>query len=93
MLRMIFVEFWPIIIPALLYVGYMLLIRSKARKNEEEIPAFLKGHMFWVAVATIIMGIICFVVLGMSKQPGDGHYKPATMNDSGKVTEGKVERE
>lgn len=92
MLRMIIADFWPIILPLTFYLGYMFAKRRKAKKKGEEIPPFLKGHMFWVVIVTMILAILCFFVLGLSNKPVEGVYDPAHLVD-GKMVPGKIVNE
>lgn len=92
MLRMLMADFWPIILPLVFYLGYMFAKRRRAKRKGEEIPPFLKGHAFWVIVATMAVAIACFVALGLSSKPLEGVYDPAHLQD-GKMVPGKIVNE
>lgn len=72
-------RFYPVLLPLLVYLLWRYIIRSRARKQGEPIPKFWDAKIFWVLMASLIMGILCFVVLGISviETSGTrGNYQP-----------------
>lgn len=85
MLRLLIVHFWPVLLPLLLYVLWLMQARRKAAKAGEAHPAFFAGPWLWAVTASLAMAIGGFIVLGLSaKGDVEGHYVPAQMVD-GKI--------
>ena len=85
----ILIRFWPVLIPALLCLLWMFYQRRKAHKAGVDLPRFADGPWYWAAVASILIAIGCFLLLGLSSQPVSGEYEPAHV-ENGKVVPGQV---
>ena len=92
MIRLLIVEFWPVVLPSIVYLIIILYRRNKAGKLDEDIPRFTQGPWFWTVIATFAVAIVCFVLLGMSHEPFEGVYDPAHMQD-GKLVTGTMTRD
>lgn len=85
MLRLLIVHFWPILLPLLLYLLWLVLARRKATKAGEALPVFFDGPWLWTVMATLGLAIGGFIVLGLSaKGDAEGRYVPA------RVVDGKI---
>lgn len=83
-------RFWPVLIPLMIYWVWHGAKRRKARKVGAPLPHFRDGPWYWVVLASLMIGVILFVVLGLSHAANDGQYVPPKLED-GKVIPGHVE--
>lgn len=82
MLRLIFAELWPVIVPGALYLLWQLLRRRRARRLGEEPPRLLDGPWFWALAATILVAVACLLLLGLAAPRNEGtHYTPKSLQD------------
>jgi len=84
-------RFWPVLIPLLVYVLWMINVRSRARKAGEPLPHFRDGPWFWAVVASLCLGIAIFLFLGLSHESNKGEYLPPHM-ENGKIVPGQVKK-
>ena len=82
-------RFWPVLIPLIIYLIWMLRVRRKARKAGEPIPHFREGPWFWAVVASMALGILIFLFFGLSHESVKGEYTPPHM-ENGKIVPGQV---
>jgi len=81
---------WPALIPLLGYLAYVAW-RSRKRSRGEEMPP-LRGVGFWCLVASLLVGIVCFVTLGIEQtSTHPKHYEPAHLNSDGSLTPGSIQ--
>ena len=92
MLRMLFVEFWPVILPSLIYILLMILRRRKAKNSGDAVPGLAEGPWFVTIAATLVIAIGCFLLIGSMRAPLDGTYTPAHM-ENGVLIQGTITRE
>lgn len=85
----ILIRFWPVLIPVLLCLLWILHKRRKAVRAGEVMPRFSEGPWYWVAIASIVIAVVCFMVLGLSNTPVTGTYEPAHV-EGGKIIPGSV---
>lgn len=88
MIRLL-IKFWPVAVPLVLYLIWLVWAKQRARKQGNVVPKFLDGPWWWTVVATIIIGIIMFIILGLSEGHMQGTYEPAHM-ENGVLVPGKV---
>lgn len=87
MLKLIIFRFWPVFIPVILYLLWRVL---RKRKGEEASPIVdERKHWFWVAVASLALLIISFLIFGLTTRPNEGVYEPARVED-GKLIPGRT---
>lgn len=91
MLRLLFTRFWPVLIPIIVYLLWMAWRRRKATKAGHEIPTWLDGPWLWAVVSSALIGIGCFIILGLSQDRVDGTYIPAHM-EKGRLIPGSIEK-
>jgi polyferredoxin len=82
-------RFWPVLLPLVIYTVWMLRARGKARRVNAALPNFSKGALFWVLIATLVMAVMLFVVMGFSNPQIKGSYIPAHM-ENGRVVPAMV---
>lgn len=71
---------WPALLPLLLYVGWCIL-RYRRKQAGEDVPALAKPF-FRTLVAMIVIGALCFVLLGMEQSANEGRdYQPTHYKD------------
>jgi hypothetical protein len=86
-------RFWPVIIPLVLYMLWLRSTQKRAVKNGEEPPHFRDGPLYWLAFATLGMGVLCFFWLGVTIDNTKGEYVPPHV-ENGVMVPGKIkERE
>ena len=83
-------RFWPVFIPLLVYIIWMIRVRKVARKVGDPLPDFRDGPWFWALIATLCVAVIMFISLGLSKESVTGEYVPPHVED-GKMIPGKVQ--
>lgn len=78
---------WPALLPLLLYAGWCLL-RYRKKQAGEEVPALAKPF-FRTLVSMIVIGAICFLLLGLEQPANEGkdyhptHYKDGVLVPGG----------
>ncbi len=89
-MRFILFRLWPAFLPILIYVLWPSYRRRKARASGVELEPFTKGSLFWVLVASILIGIACFLYYGLSMPSNaGGTYIPPHL-ENGKVIPGQI---
>ena len=90
MLRLLLINFWPIFVPLVWYVLWMAYRRYRARRKGFYVPRFSEGKWWLPLLLSLLMGIGCFIWLGL-QQPAniEAHYTPKYF-DGGALNEGKV---
>jgi len=81
---------WPVLIPLLVYVIWMIAVRRKARLKGEPLPHFREGPWFWAVVTSLAIGIVLFLSFGLSHEENKGTYIPPRTVD-GKIIPGHIE--
>lgn len=85
------IKFWPALIPVTLYVIWMIWRRRKAVRLGAVPPSWFDGNGLWVACASLITMVACFVWLALhSPINTDPHYQPARFKD-GKLIDGTLD--
>lgn len=82
-------RFWPVLIPLIVYLLWHHHMRKKARKAGEPEPRFRDGPWFWAVLASLLIGMVCFLVLGLSAERRTGNYIPPHM-ENGVLVPGRV---
>lgn len=82
-------EIWPAILPLLLYAGWMVRQRKKARSRGESLPKLVEGPWFWAVIASIVIAIACLFFLGLSEESVKGRYVPPHM-ENGRLVPGRI---
>lgn len=83
-------RFWPVLVPLLVYVVWMIRVRGKARKAGAPVPHFGQGPWFWAVVASLGVAVVIFFILGLSHPSQKGTYVPPRTQD-GRIIPGHVE--
>ena len=75
---------WPVFIPLILYVLWVLWKQRQAKKHGGVAPTFLGGPWLWAVSASLVMAAMMLIWLGLSqpKQGAEG-YRPAEMTSEG----------
>lgn len=84
MLRLLLLRFWPVLLPAALYLLWRWVRARRARKLGEEPPPITRSHWFWVILISLLVGLACLAALGFSSERHMGAYFPA-MEEDGKL--------
>lgn len=88
MIRLLFVRLWPVFIPLLLYVAWMIYRRRQARKLGAAIPPWTDGPWVWAVMATLLIAMTGFVLLGLIEPADrDSIYEPAHMENGTLIQE------
>lgn len=82
-------RFWPVLLPFLVYIFWMMRVRRHARKAGEAVPDFREGPWFWAVVATLLVALLLFLILGLSHSANQGEYTPPHM-ENGHIIPGGV---
>lgn len=84
-------RFWPVLIPLLAYVIWMLRARRCARKAGCAMPHFFRdGPWFWTLVACLGLAVAMFMLFGLSNEGNKGEYVPPHL-ENGAVIPGTVQ--
>lgn len=88
MIQFLLLKFWPALVPIILYALLICIKRSRQPEgaviidNDAAVPArWTSGPWGWVMMASLLMLIASFVVLGLSYTQSDGDYVPPHMQD------------
>jgi hypothetical protein len=85
MLRLIIFKFWPALIPAIIYLVWLLIARKKAKKlGAQVLPGIKDGPWIEAVISTIAIVIAMFFWLALSTPVEKGQYIPP------KVVNGKI---
>ena len=73
----------PLLGPLVLYLLYMTLVRKRAAKKGEDIPAIERTHVFWSIVVgfALMMGGLAWLAVSTGEAPGDGTYQAPRLED------------
>ena len=82
-------RFWPVVIPTLLYCFWLFFARARARKSGAPLPHFRDGPVYWLVIATLAVAMLCFIVMGVTREDHKGAYQPPHM-ENGTVTPAQV---
>ncbi len=82
-------RFWPVLIPLLVYWLWHWHIGRKAVKAGQPKPHFRDGPWFWAVLASLVVAMGCFVVLGLNIDGQKGEYTPPHM-EGGVLVPGHV---
>lgn len=82
-------RFWPVLIPLIVYWLWQMRARRIAKKNGAPEPRFRDGPWYWALLASLLTGVGCFLLLGLTHERNDGRYIPPHM-ENGTVIPGKV---
>lgn len=91
MIQLLFVRFWPVLLPILAYFIWLALARRKAFAAGNPKPGVLDGPWAGMLTLSLAMMIACFLLLGFSSDPVKGHYVPAHM-ENGKLVPAYTEQ-
>lgn len=83
-------RFWPVLLPIIAFLMWMILVRSKAKKAGAPLPRFRDGPWFSAVMASFAIGFMLFLVLGLSHDEQRGAYSPPRV-ENGKMIPGRVE--
>lgn len=81
MLRLFLSRFWPVTLPLIIYVLWMIYRQRKAKKLGHPVPALKDGPWVWAVAASILLAIGGFLALGLTAEQTDGTYIPAHMEN------------
>ncbi len=82
MVRILMFRLWPAFIPLILYVLWMLYRRYMAKKHGLALPAYRDGPWMLAVGASLILGMLSFMMLGLLSPGNEGmDYTPTRMKD------------
>lgn len=82
----------PLILPTLIWLGYIYAVRQKALREGRELPDYLESRTtFWLMLAGVVLagGILFFWVMQDGSPPGSS-YSPPRFED-GQIVPGRFE--
>lgn len=82
-------RFWPVLIPLVVYVLWIMRVRRRAAANGEPVPRFRDGPWYWAVLASLGVALLCFLWIGASQEAGRGSYVPPHM-ENGVLMPGKI---
>ncbi len=76
----------PLVLPLAVYLTYMWWQRNKAAKQDAELPAIEKTHVFVSVVIGFLMmaGSLTWIAVVSGEAPGEGQYQSPRYED-GKI--------
>jgi len=74
-------RFWPVLVPLLIYWLWHLSVARRAVKAGLPAPHFREGPWYWAVLASLLTGIVCFLLLGASSEGMTGEYVPPHMEN------------
>jgi hypothetical protein len=78
----------PLVLPAVLYLGWVMVVRRRGQTVEESLAALRQGPWFWLALAGFVLMAAGLAVFGLtSGSRPDADYAPPRYED-GKVVPG-----
>ena len=83
------IELFPAILPPLIYICWLGWARRKAALTGQPLTRFTDGPWVLTLLFTLLIIIGCFVWLGLSAKPTDGHYISPRLVD-GKIVPGHI---
>ena len=83
-------RFWPVLIPLIVYWLWLYKIGRKATINGQPILRFRDGPWYWMVIASLAIGIGCFIIWGSSIEGSKGTYVPPHI-ENGVMVPGHVE--
>lgn len=90
MLRTFFLYFWPVLIPVILYVLWVLWARHKVEEGQNPLT-WTEGPWLVTLIASFLIALVCFIPVIRHKAVYKGDsYEPAQYKD-GTLVPGKVE--
>ncbi len=84
-------RFWPVILPLLAYLWWYIAARRKAIRAEVKPPHFREGPWFWSIIASLAIGLLIFLALGLANAPNSGEYVPPRF-EKGQIIPGHLEK-
>ena len=82
-------RFWPVFIPIIIYIIWLYRVGRKATIDGKPIMRFRDGPWYQAVLASLLIGIGCLLVLGVSVEGGKGEYVPPHMKN-GEMIPGRV---
>lgn len=83
-------RFWPVLIPLLIYWLWLWRVGKKAVAAGEPKPKFRDGPWYWAVLASLLVGLVCFILLGLGIEPQKGEYIPPHI-ENGVLKEGEIQ--
>ena len=83
-------RFWPVLVPIMVYWLWLYKVGKKATIEGRPVLRFRDGPWYWAVLASLLTGIGCLLVLGVSVESHTGDYVPPHMQ-GGKLVPGHVE--
>lgn len=93
MLSTLLLRLWPALIPIALYLLWRVIwLKRRNTRNGEpgERASWISGAWGWVAIASLLMLIASFLMLGLSAHRRDGVYVPPHV-EGGRLIDGDIE--
>ena len=90
MLRLLLFRFWPVLLPVLAYWLWLQTVARKARREGRQVPLFRDGPWYRLVLASLAIGVLCFVLWGAESEPVKGKYIPPHLQN-GTLIPGHVE--
>jgi len=76
----------PLILPMVLYLGWMWAVRHRSKARGDEIPTIKRAGIFWSIVAgfALMWAGLAYVAINSGAPPGEGTYQSPRLED-GKI--------
>jgi len=92
MARIIIQYLLPLILPTVVYLGWMWVVRHRSKARGDEIPEIRNAALFWsltAGVALMLVVLVFFAATG-GAPPGEETYQSPRLED-GKIVPPKFE--
>lgn len=89
MWRIIFFDFWPVMLPA---VWYFLWLRREKRRAEVAglLVEWSPRPLYFMLSLTLLILIVCFIRLGVLAKPSPSEYTPPHVESDGRIHPAEV---
>jgi len=82
----------PLILPMAIYLGWVWIIRHRAKARGDEVPEIKNANIFWSAIIGVILMFTGLGILAISggNPPGEGNYQSPRF-ENGKLVPPKLD--
>jgi hypothetical protein len=91
MIRLLLLRLWPALLPLLVYWIWLRHIGRKATINGKPALRFRDGPWYWAVLASLLIAVVSFAILGLTQPAEKGAYTPPHM-ENGNIVPGQVEK-
>jgi hypothetical protein len=94
MIRILLEFLLPLVLPTLVYAGWMALEKRRAeRLGKGEAPSWREAPWVWLSLAGVVLAALLLFGLALMRDTGNakGQYVPPRMEKDGRIVPGHVE--